>query len=315
MNLPKISICIPAYKRTNYLERLLDSINTQTFIDFEVIISDDSDDDSVAELIKKYKSKFTIIYFKNTCPLGTPANWNYAISKAKGEWIKLMHDDDWFKNNDSLEKFEEATRHGKKMIVSGYSNFIEQEKFFQNVASSSTQRKKILNQPFLLLANNIIGPPSVTMFHNSIIEKYDERLKWRVDLEFYIRVLLKENSFHYISSNLIAVGVSESQVTNYCINIPTVEIPESFILLSKFGTNALDHIIVYDAFWRIYRNCTIRSINDLQNLVPSKWPRPIEEMINFQGKFGIAILKNGYLSKILMTISYLQHLTQRKNRS
>jgi glycosyltransferase involved in cell wall biosynthesis len=61
----KISICIPAYKRVNYLRRLLDSIAIQTFRDFEVIITDDSDDLSVKELSYLYKDKFQLCYHKN----------------------------------------------------------------------------------------------------------------------------------------------------------------------------------------------------------------------------------------------------------
>jgi glycosyltransferase involved in cell wall biosynthesis len=41
---PKISICIPTYKQVDKLEVLLRSIDSQTFRDFEVIVSDDSPD-------------------------------------------------------------------------------------------------------------------------------------------------------------------------------------------------------------------------------------------------------------------------------
>ena len=44
---PLISICIPAYKRIDYLQKLLDSISIQTFKDYEVIVTDDSPDESV----------------------------------------------------------------------------------------------------------------------------------------------------------------------------------------------------------------------------------------------------------------------------
>src|SRR5258705_12616457 len=95
-----ISICIPAYKRVKYLERLLESIMTQEYKDFEVIISDDSDDDCVARHIKNYSGKFSIHYYKNNPSLGTPANWNFAISLARGIWIKLMNHHDWFSSPD-----------------------------------------------------------------------------------------------------------------------------------------------------------------------------------------------------------------------
>ena len=65
MKNPIISICIPAYKRIDYLKRLLCSIEIQKFKDYEVIISDDSNDHSVAALLKEFNGRFEIKYFKN----------------------------------------------------------------------------------------------------------------------------------------------------------------------------------------------------------------------------------------------------------
>ncbi len=234
------------------------------------------------------------------------------FSKAKGEWIKLIHDDDWFSNKESLQKFADATIYGPKFIYSSYSNFIETEESYQTVHHNKTQLKRILRQPLLLLSENIIGPPSVTLFHKTVLEQYDERMKWRVDLEYYIRVLLKEKEVYHIQDNLIHVGVSESQVTNYCINVPKVEIPEGFIILEKYGTTPLKNMIVYDAWWRILRNCQIRSKKDLTQFGNTHWPMAIINMVHLQSKFSSALLKNGFISKISMTFSYLQNIIQGK---
>jgi len=312
MGQPFISICIPAYKRLPYLKRLLASIAEQSYKHYEIIVSDDSDDDSVYHFLQSFNQLVSIQYFKNTPSLGTPANWNAAISKAKGEWIKLMHDDDWFSNKESLQKFADATIYGPKFIYSSYSNFIETEESFQTVHHNKTQLKRILRQPLLLLSENIIGPPSVTLFHKTVLEQYDERMKWRVDLEYYIRVLLKEKEVYHIQDNLIHVGVSESQVTNYCINVPKVEIPEGYILLEKYGTTPLKNMIVYDAWWRILRNCQIRSKKDLTQFGNTHWPVAIINMVHLQSKFSSALLKNGFISKISMTFSYLQNIIQGK---
>src|SRR5438128_12549487 len=96
MNAPLISICIPAYKRTVELKRLFNSIVIQTFKDFEIVITDDSPEESVAILCNEYRSKLPIAYYKNKIRLGSPANFNQSIAKATGEWIKMMNDDDWF---------------------------------------------------------------------------------------------------------------------------------------------------------------------------------------------------------------------------
>ncbi|MCF8406823.1 MAG: glycosyltransferase [Chitinophagaceae bacterium] len=305
-----ISICIPAYKRIDYLKRLLSSIEIQNFKNYEVIISDDSNDNSVEELLKDFKGKFEIKYFKNEKALGTPANWNHAISKATGQWIKLMHDDDWFSNEHSLEKFVSATKNGHPFIFSAYSNKVELTNNTEMMFFNEKLKTSILKNPLLLLAKNIIGPPSVTLFHNSIKDKYDERLKWRVDIEYYISNISKGVDFAYINEPLINVGVSESQVTNSCLNVPSVEIPEMYILLTKYGTSPLKNIMVYDAYWRILRNTHINSKHKLESFGQTEWPEVILSMIELQSKFNQAILRNGVLSKTLMSISYIYNLSK-----
>ena len=305
MKNPIISICIPAYKRIDYLKRLLWSIEIQKFKDFEVIISDDSNDDSVAVLLKEFNGRFEIKYFKNEKALGTPANWNHAISKATGEWIKLMHDDDWFDNEHSLEKFAFATNNNNKFIFSAYTNKTELTNDTEKKSFNENLKTAILKNPLLLLAKNIIGPPSVTLFHNSIKDKYDEGLKWRVDIEYYIRNISKGIEFTYINELLINVGVSESQVTNYCLNVPSVEIPEMYILLSKYGTSPLKNIMVYDAYWRILRNTDIHSKSKLESFGQTYWPAVILSMVELQSKFNQSNLRNGVISKTLMSISYI----------
>ncbi len=108
-NLPLISICIPAYKRIEFLQRLFDSIAIQTYKDYEVIITDDSSDEVVATFVKNYQGIESVHYYRNLTTLGTPENWNESIRKASGTWIKLMHDDDWFADANSLQTFYEAT--------------------------------------------------------------------------------------------------------------------------------------------------------------------------------------------------------------
>jgi glycosyltransferase involved in cell wall biosynthesis len=308
--MPLISICIPAYKRINYLKRLLSSIEIQNFKNYEVIISDDSNDNSVEELLKEFNGKFEIRYFKNEKALGTPSNWNHAISKATGEWIKLMHDDDWFSNEYSLEKFASITKNGHPFIFSAYSNKIELTNSTEMMFFNEKLKNSILKNPLLLLAKNIIGPPSVTLYHNNIKDKYDERLKWRVDIEYYIRNISKGVDIVYINEPLINVGISKSQVTNSCFNVPSVEIPEMYILLSKYGTSPLKNIMVYDAYWRILRNTNTNSKQKLESFGQTAWPAVILSMVELQSKFNQSTLRNGVISKILMGISYIYNLTK-----
>ena len=310
---PVVSICVPAYKRPQNIRRLLQSIREQSFKDFEVIISDDSPDDSVKGIMGEY-SDIKINYYKNSTPLGTPANWNYAITKAKGEWIKIMHDDDWFAEDNSLMKYVEAAKNsGESFLFSGYYNIFEngnnQRKTFFNPWSA-----KIVQNPVLLLARNIIGPPSVTLVHHSIKEKYDERMKWRVDIDYYIRLILQRKSFHAINEPLVNVGIGSDQVTNDCIDVPDVELPEGYLLIHKYGISRLRTLLVYDAWWRIIRNVKIRSVQQLNGYSwYGPWPDAILTMVRHQGSVPYGLLKLGVFSKVLMFLSYLVNFKRLKD--
>ena len=56
---------------------------------------------------KSHPISSKIRYFKNADQLGTPENWNEGLRKASGDWIKIMHDDDWFTGPESLHIFTE----------------------------------------------------------------------------------------------------------------------------------------------------------------------------------------------------------------
>ena len=302
-----ISICIPAYKRVKYLERLLESIIIQTYKDFEIIISDDSDDDSVEKFIKAYEGTLFIKYYKNEKSLGTPVNWNFAISKAKGEWIKLMHDDDWFSTAESLEIFVRNIHTNHKFIFSAYTNFYEKENRELKISLTGTGKRSMVKDPDVLLLKNLVGPPSVTLLHHSITEQYDENLKWRVDSELYSRVLKLNKDFIYINQSLINIGISESQVTQSCINNPSVELPEAYLLIKKHGLKSLKNIWIYDSWWRLLRNMRITSEDQLRQYVNEEWPIVILAMLKDLAAAPSLVFKSGVFSKIFMALSYYRN--------
>jgi glycosyltransferase involved in cell wall biosynthesis len=82
----EISICIPAYKNTLFLGRLLDSIAIQTFKDYEVVVTDDSPDTTVQDFIDNYQPIKGVKYFRNSPALGTPKTGTkvYAGHRVSG---------------------------------------------------------------------------------------------------------------------------------------------------------------------------------------------------------------------------------------
>lgn len=303
--LPGISICIPAYKRVNYLERLLKSIDSQSYTNFEVIITDDSGGDTAVEkFIQTSNFKFKIFYFKNNTSLGSPKNWQAAISHAKGDWIKIMHDDDYFATSTSLQQFVDKISEGSDCIFSGY-NAVYEDGATINMTISTFNFSRVVKNPFLLFAKNIIGPPSVLMFKKTIAETFDQRLKWIVDWEYYIRLSLKYKLI-YIEEPLICVSYNSSQITNFVKGDPYIEIFENMIFFEKYDSKMLNNILVYDAWWRLMRNLGIRSVEAFSVFHKKEAPSFLKDIIVIQSYFSLNFLKIGLLSKLLMFMSYLR---------
>lgn len=306
---PFISICIPAYKRVDFLKVLLDSIAAQSFKNFEVIITDDSSDNSVDELQKQYTSVFPILYQKNKIALGTPENWNEAIRLAKGEWIKIMHDDDWFATPHSLEKFAELISKNPMadFLFSG-SSFIRNNKAFGGMHIKKWGLRLLKNDPCDLYYKNFIGPPSVIIHRNRKDIWYDANMKWLVDVDFYIHYLQETPAFAFTTEPLINVGYSKDQVTEKVFHDKTVFVKENLMIMQKLPHSILKRIWNYDYTWRMMRNYNIKNAQELQQLYPAaadNVPAYHKSILSFQKFIPHSVLKVGIFSKILMTISFV----------
>ncbi len=99
----KVSIIIPAYNREKYIKRALDSIFSQTFSNFEIIIVDDGSIDNTKKAIDGYlkDERVHYIFQKNQ---GVSTALNNGIGASKGKYISLLHSDDYWIDNQKLEK-------------------------------------------------------------------------------------------------------------------------------------------------------------------------------------------------------------------
>lgn len=301
-----ISICIPAFQRPAFVKRLLDSIHIQSYPHFEVVITDDSPGPEVKELAEQHPLTSRIRYFKNELTLGTPENWNEGIRRAKSDWIKIMHDDDWFNGPESLKFFADQIGKGEhRFFFSAFSNAYPDGRLAP-IAITNHHRSSLQKNPERLLAANRIGPPSVVMFKKDMSILFDRRMQWLVDVDFYIRYLTNYAPAVFIPENLIRIGISESQVTRSSFGNPEIEIPERFLLAEKLSPQSLKDWVVYDSWWRFIRNLGIRDEKEIaENGYLKAIPGSISSMIRYQKKIPPAVLNVGLFSKLLMSLHYL----------
>ena len=91
---PLVSIIIPTYNRSYCIKKAIDSVLSQTFQDFELIIIDNYSEDNTEEIILKYKNK-KIIYekFFNDGVIARARNRGLSLSKSK--YVAFLDSDDY----------------------------------------------------------------------------------------------------------------------------------------------------------------------------------------------------------------------------
>jgi glycosyltransferase involved in cell wall biosynthesis len=92
---PRITVGLPVRNGEAFLEESLDSLTSQTFEDFEIVISDNASSDRTPEICRDHAAKDRRIrYVRNETNLGQTANLHRPIQLARGRYYRMHHDDD-----------------------------------------------------------------------------------------------------------------------------------------------------------------------------------------------------------------------------
>ena len=104
-----ISIGLPAFK-VEYLEIAIDSILSQTFQDFELIIVNDNSPENILKVVDSYNDP-RIKYFENEKNLGPIGNWNKCLELSTREYFVLFSDDDIMHEDFLTELLKKSKEH------------------------------------------------------------------------------------------------------------------------------------------------------------------------------------------------------------
>ena len=88
-----ISFAVPYYSAPEYLREALESLLSQTHLNWEAVVVDDASPNSVADLIAEFNDR-RITYVRNETNLGLAANWNKALALANAPLVCILHSDD-----------------------------------------------------------------------------------------------------------------------------------------------------------------------------------------------------------------------------
>ena len=219
MSAPKVSVCIDVYNYEAYLPEAIESVLRQDFTDFEVIVSDDCSNDRSFEIAQEYARRDSrVIALRNLENLDMVRNRNACLRPARGEYIKVLHADDFLCTNDALRKMTavlDANR-GVSLVacamqfVDPSSRTLRRWSYFEDgrVVNGTTVIAKSLREQ-----RNFIGGPSAVMFRHARGRRgFDEEFFHSADWEMWLH-LLEQGAFCYIAEPLCAYRKHERQQT------------------------------------------------------------------------------------------------------
>jgi glycosyltransferase involved in cell wall biosynthesis len=246
-----ISIVIPTYNGSSFLEQALKSALAQTYRNKEIILVDDASTDDTVEIAETFhrfrfhNSSFRIV--RNPNRLGMVANWNRCLELASGEWIKFLHQDDELAPECVEAMVAAVKQHPEERIIACrrtlafdesvaikqrqyWNEFIERssvaahftsshwiasgEKYFNCRAIWPEQFSEYMARVPTI---NAIGEPSCVMIHRSAVEAlggFNPALIQLVDWEYFARIAVWKGLV-YIDTPLATYRIHRGSETQF----------------------------------------------------------------------------------------------------
>lgn len=147
----KISVIVPVYNMSKYLNKCLDSLVNQTFKDYEIIIINDGSTDNSLDIIKEYKNRYPdlIIYYDNQNQ-GISKTRNQGIEVSKGEYIMFIDSDDYVDTTILEKAYKKAINDNLDMVVFDYYDVYEKTNQIIEHKLPDFNITNILGTPLLL---------------------------------------------------------------------------------------------------------------------------------------------------------------------
>lgn len=203
-NIPFFSIIIPIYNAEKYIKRCAESIDKQSFNDYEVFFIDDSSEDSSSAICIELAQKNGKIQYCKKTHGGAAAARNYGIVKASGSYIVFIDADDYVAEQ-FLEKLREsiADKEFPDICFLNSHYVVDKGKINKNVIFRIPQTQDLSNglsqKEFIDLVtfetNILPGSMWLAVFRKDFLLQnnlqFDEKLIWSEDSDFIYRALIK----------------------------------------------------------------------------------------------------------------------------
>lgn len=197
--MPKVSVIVPCYNHASYLKRRVDSLLSQTYQDFEIILLDDCSSDGSVEILRSYENNPKVSHIViNKSNSGSPfKQWDKGFSLAMGEYIWIAESDDWCENT-LLETLVPALDNNPQIMLS----FCQCQLIDENrnkLYKTSLKDNIIQGEDFVrryMFGDMVIVNAGMAVFRKSALDGIDRTyttMKAAGDWRFWIEIAIKGN--------------------------------------------------------------------------------------------------------------------------
>lgn len=161
----KVSVIMPVYGVENYVGAAIESIQKQTFTDWEMFAVDDGSPDKSGEVCERYAQSDARIHVIHKENGGAPSARNAAIDLAKGKYFYFMDSDDFAEPTMLGDMVKAAEETDAQLVVSGFyieTYYTDTEKYTQEQAVESVaypSQRAFREDAYRLFDKNLLYPP------------------------------------------------------------------------------------------------------------------------------------------------------------
>ncbi|MFT3867402.1 MAG: glycosyltransferase family 2 protein [Nibricoccus sp.] len=204
MNKPLISICIAAFNAEKYLEATLRTIQSQTFKDWELIVTEDGSKDRTEDFVLDFSLKVpqNVIYNRHPANRGLPATRNTGAAAASGEWIVFLDADDLWKP-EHLESLVSSSHIETSDVV--FSGTVEyDDATWTKLSTHTPSNRDLADLPLALYTGQLAVKSSAAMIKREALQRFGPiaaDFPLCSDTEFWLRILSQGGHLLFSGTN------------------------------------------------------------------------------------------------------------------
>lgn len=196
--MPLVSIIMPTFNSERFLKETIESVISQTYTNWELLITDDGSNDSTSAIINDFELKdIRIKHFKLNENSGAAVARNNSISKSKGRFIAFCDSDDTW-NVDKLEKQIDFMLSNDIHFSYSYYNVIDES---SNFLSKIETRDRVMYNDLLITCD--IGCLTAVYDVEFFGKVYMYEIRKRQDYTLWLK-LLKRTKYAYAYKESLA---------------------------------------------------------------------------------------------------------------